>query len=621
MQTTSQDYAISRWGGGYFVIGTNGHLWVRPKRDGAQCVDLHELACQVRGQGLSLPVLLRFSDILQDRVQTLIESFEQAAARHAYTGGYTPVYPIKVNQQRGVVEDILAAAPGQVGLEAGSKPELIAVLAMSPLPGGVIVCNGYKDREYIRLALIGQQLGHRVYIVIEKLSELDLVFAEAEHLQVRPTLGVRIRSGRKGSGNWQNSGGEKAKFGLSAPQVVSLLQRLEREGARDCLRLLHAHLGSQIPDLGAFEAGLLEVIRYYAELRRSGSPIDILDVGGGLGIDYEGTRSHAPCSVDYDIAGYVNMLVANVARCCQQEQLPHPRIFTEAGRAMTAHHTVLIAEVVDREPSPRVLLDDLEIHEPLVQELRTIYGEVRSGQPNQAHQQAIRVLERAREAFNAGQLSLEQRALAEQWYQQICLVIQPLLDGHKRSQRELLDQLNEILAEKIFCNFSLFQSLPDVWGIQQVFPVMPLQRLNEPTDSLGILHDITCDSDGTISHYVDADGVETTLPMHRHVEGETYLLGFFLGGAYQEILGDMHNLFGDTDAVFVRLNEDGGWHLSNPEPGDTVDQLLQFVHYEPRELAASYRRKLQQTALPARLKEHYLSELIAGLHGYSYLER
>jgi arginine decarboxylase len=620
-QTAVQSYGIARWGAGYFEIGSGGRLVVRPRPSSPVAVDLYEVAQEVRGAGLSWPVLVRFTDILRDRVAALRAAFARACAELDYAGPYTAVYPIKVNQQRSVVEQILAGGEDGVGLEAGSKPELIAVLALSR-PGGVVVCNGYKDREYVRLALIGRALGHRVYVVVEKPSELDLVLAEADALGVEPMLGVRVRLASSAAGKWQNSGGEKAKFGLSASQLLALVERLRAAGRLHWLRLLHSHIGSQIPNLRDIRRGVGEVARFFQELRRLGAAIDVVDVGGGLGIDYEGTGSRHYCSVNYSLDGYAREVVKAMARVCAEHDLSAPALFTESGRALTAHHAVLVTNVIDREPAPAGITDPaIGADAPeVLHALAALVRQADTAPPLDLYQEARHGLDEARELFERGELGLPERALAEQMYFAACHRLRPRLLSTSRRQRELLDELNEQLAERVFCNFSLFQSLPDVWAIDQVFPVVPLHRLDEPPGVSAVLHDLTCDSDGCIDQYVDQDGVEATLPLHVPRPGEDYLIGIFLVGAYQEILGDMHNLFGDTDAVDLALDAAGGYRLSQPERGDSVDELLRYVHFDPGQMLQSFRDKLRGAGIAERTADQFYDELKAGLYGYTYLE-
>lgn len=620
IQRCTDIYAIDRWGEGYFGINAAGHLCARPDPHGPIEIDLSQLASEIEAEGLSLPVLVRFSDILRHRVQSLHQAFVEASAACGYSGRYQPVYPIKVNQQAGVVREILHS--GHAGLEAGSKPELMAVLALSP-PGGLIVCNGYKDREYVRLALIGRRLGLRVYLVIEKPSEVPLILEEAARLGVEPLLGVRVRLAAAAAGNWQSSGGEKAKFGLAANQILDLVRELETAGRLDWLQLLHAHLGSQIPNLQDIRSGVAELVRFYAELRRLGAPIGVIDVGGGLGVDYEGTRTRNYCSVNYGFEGYASAIVNTIAAECRRRDLPEPDLFSESGRAMTAHHAVLIANVIDREVAggrdvtPQDNEGDATL-DALVGQLRA----VATASPQEVYAESRELLATARDRFAQDQLDLAGRARAEELFFAICRTLAARLDPAIRRHRELADEVNALLADKLFCNFSLFQSLPDIWALDQIFPIVPIQRLDELPVARAVIHDLTCDSDGCIDQYVDEGGIEASLPVHVDAGLHApYLLGFFMVGAYQEILGDIHNLFGDTDAINVELdpNVPGGYRLLEPERGDSTDELLSYVHFEPRTLLAHYRRKLDAAGLDRPTREQLFIELKAGLYGYTYL--
>ncbi|HRD66064.1 MAG TPA: biosynthetic arginine decarboxylase [Candidatus Competibacter sp.] len=615
-------YNTARWGGGYFEIDDAGQARVRsPRRTNHPGIELSALAGEMRSLGYGLPVLARFSHILHDRVDTLCDAFAAAIGEMNYQGRYTAVYPIKVNQQRHVVSEIVRHGGSRVGLEAGSKPELMAVLGLSQ-PGGVVVCNGYKDREYIRLALIGQRLGLNLFIVVEKLSELDLVIEESRRLDVLPQLGIRVRLTSIGAGKWQNTGGEKSKFGLSASQVLEAIWQLRKQGMLDSLILLHAHLGSQIANIHDIRRGLREVGRHYAELWRLGARLKWVDVGGGLGVDYEGTGSRSDCSMNYSVGEYANNVVYALWEVCTEQNLPHPHLFSESGRALTAHHAVLITEVIDREPAPGGQLPPVPgTGDPLLlHNLWKVYRTVSRGSAVEACHDAARWLAEARDLYLHGVLGLEQRARAEQLYFAICRKLQPLLNPAARAHRELLDELNDKLAEKLFLNFSVFQSMPDVWALDQIFPILPLQGLTEPPICRAVLQDLTCDSDGCIDRYVDGEGVETTLPLPPYRAGQPCLLGIFLLGAYQEILGDMHNLFGDTAAVNVELTEDGGYRLIEPSHGDTVADLLRYVRFEPEALLAAYRDKIEAADLDAARRTAYLAELAAGLSGFTYLE-
>lgn len=615
-------YNIAHWGNGYFDINERGHLLARPDPSSPHSVDLYELTREFRAADLTLPVLVRFSGILHHRVRELCEAFDAAASERGFRGRYTAVYPIKVNQQRTVVDALLERGGDRLGLEAGSKPELLAVLARSR-PNGVVVCNGYKDREYVRLALIGKALGHRVHIVVEKLSELELVLQESKSLGIAPLLGLRVRLASVGAGKWQNSGGEKSKFGLTASEALRACTRLQEAGVIEALQMIHFHMGSQIANVQHIQAGMREAARYYAELRAVGADIKVVNVGGGLGVDYEGTRSRSFCSTNYSVREYANNIVYALAEICEEKNLPHPDIVSESGRALTAHHAVLITNVVECEEAPGLgkLAPARAEEPPLIRDMWRAYANVSNRSAIEAYHDGVYYLSQAQEMFNQGVLSLAQRSRVEQIYFAICRKVRDALDPGAKAHREVLDELNEKLADKYFCNFSLFQSMPDHWAIDQIFPVMPLNRLGEAPTRRAVLQDITCDSDGRIDLYVNAEGVDTTLPLHAPQEGEPYLLGIFLVGAYQEILGDMHNLFGDTDSVHVELLPDGGHKLVAHRRGDTVDSVLRYVHFDPEDLLAAYREKVSKASgLDRERRDSFLKELSAGLEGYTYLE-
>ncbi len=612
-------YGIEHWGEGYFDINDEGHVVVRPAgRDTGATLDLMAIIQSVRQEGLTLPVLVRFTDILRDRIVRLAGAFEAARQEYGYRGRYTPVYPIKVNQQRGVVDGILHNGAHPVGLEAGSKSELLAILALSQ--AGTVICNGYKDRSYIRLALIGSRLGLNVHIVIEKLSELDVVLSEAAALEIEPQLGVRVRLSSISAGKWQNSGGEKSKFGLHSGEILRLVDRLSAAGKLDWLRLMHFHMGSQIADIGDVKTALREAGRYYAELHRLGAAIAVADVGGGLGIDYEGTRSTSDCSINYSIDEYAHSIVRAFSEVCAEHDLPQPDIVTESGRAMSAHHAILITHVTDIERVPEDTSPPAPTAAKPLQDLAECLQQLPTEPVLGVYHDAQFDLTEARAMFVQGQLSLAELAEAERLNAAVCHAVQRRLDVRLRAHRELLDTLNERLADKVFCNFSLFQSMPDAWAIHQVFPVMPLQRLDEEPNRRGVIQDLTCDSDGRIDAYIDQQSLETTLRLHEPRAGESYLLGIFLVGAYQEILGDMHNLFGDTHSVNVELDGAGGYRLVDPMHGDGADDMLRYVHIEPEELERAYRKKLLEARLPAERRKLFESELVAGLSSYTYLE-
>lgn len=623
-------YNIRQWSAGYFDVGDAGHLCVRPTANesgvkGGPELDLYSLVSDVSKQ-LTLPFLLRFSDILHDRVKNLCSAFLKAMQQDNYNGKYTAVYPIKVNQQRSVIEHILADNKGCVGLEAGSKPELMAVMALHNQLDGIVVCNGYKDREYVRLALIGKRLGMRVYIVIEKLSELKLVLEESKKLNINPLLGIRVRLASIGAGKWQNTGGEKAKFGVTAAQLLTCVEQLREANRLESLQMLHFHLGSQLPNIHDIQNGLRECARFYAELHQLGAKINCVDVGGGLGVDYEGTTSQSFCSMNYSVNEYAQSVVHAFRKICLGKNLPHPDIVSESGRALTAHHAVLITNVVetnkviDKSTDQSQPVGDAEILYDSWSKLQTLKESVAEADLVGLYHDVQKDLLEAQTMYSNGQLSLKQRACAENIYFSCCQIIRDNIDPSEKQNREILDELNDKLADKYFCNFSVFQSIPDVWAIEQVFPIVPIHRLDEKPTRRGVIEDITCDSDGRVDLYVDNEGVESSLPLHEKIDDEPYLLGIFLVGAYQEILGDMHNLFGDTDSVDVSINQDGNYKLSQARKGDTVDSVLRYVHIDTKELLALYKTKLDAALDDGEEKQSMLAELENGLHGYTYLE-
>jgi arginine decarboxylase len=602
IEQSTQTYAINNWGDGYFSINDQGHVCVKPSSDKALELDLFEIAQSLNDKNLSLPVLVRFTDILKDRVTRLSRAFEKACVSHQYQGQYTPVFPIKVNQQRQVVEGILSA--DNIGLEAGSKPELLAVMALSKQ--GVIVCNGYKDRAYIRLALIGLKMGLNLYLVIEKPLELELIIEEAANLNIKPQLGVRVRLSSISAGKWQNSGGEKSKFGLHAHEVLQLLERLKEADLIDSLKLLHFHMGSQIANIHDIKVALKEAGQFYVELQRLGAKIKIIDAGGGLGVDYDGSGSRRESSINYSLDEYAQNIVRSFAELCAEKNLPQPDIITESGRALTAHHAVLITNVTDIES---VYSNELELAElPIAHNLVEHFHDAQFA------------LSEARARFTQDKLSITELAKAENKYSLVCQQIKSHLNPNIQSEAIILDELNEKLADKVFCNFSLFQSMPDIWGIDQIFPIMPIHRLNEEPSRRAVIQDLTCDSDGRIDQYIDGQNLENTLPLHVIDSQKPYLIGFFMVGAYQEILGDMHNLFGDTHSINIKLDAEG-YHFYDFQEGEHVSDLLDYVHISSEELKTAYRRKLADSALSEAEQQAFEHELVAGLTSYTYLEK
>ncbi len=615
-------YNVQRWGDGYFRIGADGHLRVRPDGEAGSEATLEAVLAACRQAGLRAPVLARFSGILRDRVRRLAGAFREAMDGLDYQGQYTPVYPIKVNQQRRVVHEILRVREEgeRIGLEAGSKPELLAVLALSN-PGDTVVCNGYKDREYLRLALMGEKLGLKVHIVVEKPSELPMLLHEAEALGVAPCIGLRVRLMSIGKGNWQNTGGEKSKFGLSAPQLIQAVEYCRQAGRLHWLRMLHFHLGSQIANIQDIKTGMREAARYYSELRGLGAAIDTVDVGGGLGVDYEGTHSRSYCSMNYGVADYAWHILQTLAEQCERDQLPHPDLISESGRALTAHHAVLLLNITDEERLQRVEIapppESASIESRELWRLNQLLEERNQASLLELHSELNGAWQDLHRRYLSGEIGIAERAQGEQGYINGLLTLRGQLDPRRRQQRDLLDRLNEVLADKLFVNFSVFQSVPDVWGIDQVFPILPLSGLDQPATRRGVLQDITCDSDGRIDQYVDGEGVEASLPLPEVLNGH---LGIFMVGAYQEILGDMHNLFGDTDSVDVSLDEQGGIQLSHAIQGDTVSSVLRYVNFDPDKLLATLEERCRDAQLEKSERQGFLSEIRDGLSGYTYLE-
>jgi len=613
-------YSIPHWSDGYFDVDAEGRLCALPQGADGPALPLPEIVGKATESGLKLPLLLRFSDILGDRLRKLQAAFARTMAELDYTGGYTAVYPIKVNQHYGVAGELAAQGGPGFGLEAGSKPELMAVLGLAK-PGSLVVCNGYKDREFIRLALIGRKLGLETFIVVEKPSELALVIEEARALGVKPGLGVRMRLASLGAGKWQNSGGDKAKFGLSPRQMLDLVEQLKAAGMLDALQLLHFHMGSQISNVRDIANGMREAVRYFVELSRMGCGIRYMDSGGGLGVDYEGTRSRGFCSVNYGIDQFAHTLVQPLAEACAEHRLAPPRLVTEAGRAMTAHHAVMVVNVSEVERAPEGAVPPAEADEPpSLRHLRATHAALGERPPLELYLEAQHALAEGQTLYALGQLSLAQRAQLDDLFYAIAHAVRARLTGEEKSHRAALDELDERLVDKYFVNFSVFESIPDVWAIDQVFPIVPLSRLDDAPDRRGVIADLTCDSDGRIDSYVESEALSSSLPLHSPRPGESYRLGIFLVGAYQETLGDIHNLFGDTDTANVRMDERGGYALARQRNGDTTDVMLDYVGYRLDELRAAYRMKVEATDLGPDEASALLQALEHGLTGYTYLE-
>lgn len=619
-------YNVSAWGAGFFTINAKGHVEVRPQGDGGAAVDLLELVEDLQRRGLRTPMLIRFSDILAARVRGLCAAFERAMHEYGYQGQYRGVYPIKVNQQRHVVEEIVQyGAPMKVGLEAGSKPELLIALAILDTPGALIICNGYKDRSYIETALLAQRLGRTPIIVIDRAHEVDLIVRVARELNIRPQIGVRAKLTTKGAGKWVESTGDRSKFGLTAVEIVEAVEKLRAEGMLDCLQLLHFHIGSQITAIRAHKDALKEASMIFVGLHQMGAHPRFLDVGGGLGVDYDGSQTNFHSSMNYTVQEYANDVVATIQEACDAKGLPHPDIVTESGRAMTAHHSVLIFDVLGvhemisgRPPEPASESDPR-----VIQNLAEVYETISQKNVLEAYHDILQLKEEATNLFTLGFLDLRERARVERLFWDCCEKILRIVRDLPYVPEEL-EPLEKGLADTYYGNFSVFQSAPDHWAVKQLFPVMPIHRLDEKPTRRGVFADLTCDSDGKIDRFIDPRDVRDVLELHPW-NGEPYYIGVFLVGAYQEILGDLHNLFGDTDAVHVRLGADGRYEVEHVVEGDAVTDVLRYVEYDKGALVERVRRTIEdamragQISLEesARLRRHYEQ----GLQAYTYLTR
>jgi len=620
----SELYEVARWGKGYFSVNNVGHLQAHPTKDPSRAIDLKELVDRLQLRGIGLPVLLRFSDILKHRLSDIYTAFQSAISQHQYQGGYSCVYPIKVNQQRQVVEEILHfGKPFNFGLEAGSKPELLAVVALADNTTPII-CNGFKDSEFIETAMLGQQIGRNIIPVVEKYTELGLILDAAEKSGVRPQIGMRVKLASRGSGRWQSSGGFRSKFGLTVTEIMRGLDELKSRGMQDCLNLLHFHLGSQITNIRIVKGALNEAARVYTELAKLGAGLKFLDVGGGLGVDYDGSQTNFESSMNYTLEEYANDVVYHIQSVCDEAGVAHPTIISESGRAVVAYHSVLVFDVLGvsafgDEQIPTTA--NLEWEQPVADLIET-YHNVTERNALEAFHDAQQALDMALSLFNTGYMPLVQRSIAENLFWAICTKLQRITQTMAEVPEDL-QNLDEQLSDTYFCNFSLFQSIPDSWAIKQLFPVMPIHRLNEKPTKYAVLGDITCDSDGKLDRFVDRRDVKKTLPLHA-INGDSYYLGVFLVGAYQEILGDLHNLFGDTHAVHVSLDEQGGAKLDALVKGDTVREVLNYVEFDPEVLLGKMRTDVETAVREGRIDNEGAGRLLRfyedGLHGYTYLE-
>ncbi len=626
IEDSAELYNINGWGLNYFNINDKGNVTVTP-RAGDFPVDLKELMDELEVRDLTAPVLLRFPDILDTRIEKISNCFAQAKAEYGYKAQNFIIYPIKVNQMKPVVDEIVTHGKKfNIGLEAGSKPELHAVLASNIDSESLIVCNGYKDENYIELALLAQKMGRNIFLVVEKLNELQAIARIAKRINIRPNIGIRIKLASSGSGKWEESGGDVSKFGLNSSELLDALKVLEAHQMSDCLRLIHFHIGSQVTKIRHIKNALREAAQFYVQLRKMGFNIEITDIGGGLGVDYDGSRSSmSESSMNYTIQEYVNDSVAAFVEAADKNDLPHPNIITESGRSLTAHHSVLVFEVLETaglpEWDPKEVVTEEE-HE-LVRELYKNYEQIKQPRLMETWHDALQIREEALDLFSLGMLDLRTRAQVERLFWSIAREILRISQGLKHSPEELR-KIAKMLPDKYFCNFSLFQSLPDSWAIDQIFPVIPIHRLNEKPARTATLQDMTCDSDGKMDNFIATQNNPYNLPVHPLKENEPYYIGVFLVGAYQEILGDLHNLFGDTNAVHINVYKDR-YEIDRVYDGETVADVLDYVNYSPRKLVRNVEgwvtRSMKEGKISPAEGREFLSNYRSGLYGYTYLER
>ena len=625
IEDSNELYNMSGWGTSYFGINEKGDVYVTPCKDDTQ-IDLHDVMDELSLRDITPPVLLRFPDSLDNRIEKTWSSFKKASDEYGFTGENFIIYPIKVNQMQPVVEEIIShGRKFNLGLEAGSKPELHAVIAVQCQSDSLIICNGYKDQSYIELALLAQKMGKRIFIVVEKLNELEIIAKAAKKLNVRPNLGIRIKLASSGSGKWEESGGDASKFGLTSSELLKALEILEKKEMKDCLRLIHFHIGSQITKIRRIQTALREASQFYIQLHKMGYNVDFVDCGGGLGVDYDGTRSpNSESSVNYSIQEYVNDCIYTFVEAANRNGIQHPNIITESGRSLSAHHSVLVIDVLETASLPE--MDDEfepgEASHPLVKDLYDIWDNLNPRTMLEDWHDAEQIRDEALDLFSHGIVDLQTRAEIERMYWSVCREINSLAKSLKHTPEELKN-LDKILADKYFCNFSLFQSLPDAWAVDQLFPIVPLQRLNERPTRSATLQDITCDSDGKITNFVTNRNISHILPVHTLRKNEPYYLGVFLVGAYQEILGDMHNLFGDTNAAHITV-KDGRYHIDQIFDGETVEEVLNYVQYNPKKLVRQLEvwvtKSVKQGKISLEEGKEFLSNYRSGLYGYTYLE-
>lgn len=625
IEDSAELYNITGWGLKYFSINDNGHVQVTP-REGCASVDLKELMDELQIRDITAPVLLRFPDILDNRIEKISRCFKQAAEEYKYGAQNFIIYPIKVNQMRQVVDEIVSHGKKfNIGLEAGSKPELHAVLATNIDEHNLIICNGYKDENYVELALLAQKMGRRIFLVVEKLNELHLIARLAKRIGVRPNIGIRIKLSSSGSGKWEESGGDHSKFGLNSSELLEAVDALAKYKMEDCLKLIHFHIGSQITKIRRIKNALREATQFYVQLTKMGFSIDFIDIGGGLGVDYDGTRSSASeNSMNYSIQEYANDAISAIVDACEKNGLKQPNVITESGRSLSAHHSILIIETLETTQLP-VWNDNEEVsdsdHE-LARELYQIWDRLGQQSLLESWHDALQIREEALDRFSLGMLDLHTRAQIEKLFWSVAREVNDIAKTMKHVPEEL--RISKMLPDKYFCNFSLFQSLPDSWAIDQMFPIMPISRLDEKPTRTATIQDVTCDSDGKINCFISSHGFSNALPIHPIKNGESYYLGVFLVGAYQEILGDMHNLFGDTNTVHISVHKDG-YEIEQIIDGETVAEVLDYVQYSPKKLVRNVEtwvtRSMKSGKITPEEGREFLSNYRSGLYGYTYLEK
>lgn len=620
-----ETYRVNEWGKGYFGINKLGHVTVLPTKDPEASIDLKELIDQLQARGIQLPILVRFTDILRHRVSEIHAAFQKSIDEFEYKGQYCCVYPIKVNQQRQVVEEILDfGKPFQFGLEAGSKPELLAVMALTNGGNTPIICNGFKDEEFIHMTMLARKIGKNIIPVVEKFTELELIVKQAEITGVRPVIGIRAKLAARGAGRWRSSAGYRSKFGLTLTEILEAVDYLKQRGMVDCLQLVHFHLGSQITNIRSIKAALTEVGRVYTEMHRVGANVNYIDVGGGLGIDYDGSQSDFESSINYTLQEYANDVVFRIKSVCDDAGVPHPIIISESGRAMVGYHSLLVFDVVgvsnfDRYTVPPQIPDD---GPQQLADLFAIFQDLKKKNLQESYHDALQAVDEAVNMFNLGTINIEQRALIERLFWAVCSKILRMVRELDYTPEEL-QGLEAMLSDTYFCNFSVFQSMPDSWAIKQLFPIMPIHKLDEIPTRKAVLGDITCDSDGKVDQFIDLRDVRNTLQLHEFT-GQPYYLGAFLLGAYQEILGDLHNLFGDTNAVHVSLDENNHLNIDEVIKGDTVREVLAYVQYKADELTDRIRKDVEKAVKLGTISvpesREFLDFYQSGLEGYTYLE-